>query len=92
MFQSGSEGLFFFFPLRCLLWAGESNTTDGSAAGRGLGWSGAGFQEAVTLLASLDTATNISLIPHVGPSTAHNLSGKSFIFGGLHRAIARSFY
>lgn len=51
---------------------------DGLAGGRGLGWSGAGLQKAVTLLSSLDTAINMPLIPHEGPSTAGNLSGEEF--------------
>lgn len=51
---------------------------DGLAAGRGLGRSGAGLQEAVMLLSSLDTAINMSLIPHAGLSTAGNLSGEEF--------------
>lgn len=38
--------------------------------GRGLGWSGADVEEAVTLLPSI----NMSLIPHTGPSAAGNLS------------------
>lgn len=74
MFQSGSEA-FFFSPLRCLLWGGEANTISGV---RGLGWSRAGVQEDLMFLSSLDTAINMSLIPHVDPSTADNLLGEEF--------------
>jgi len=76
MFQSGSEGL--FFPLRCLLQGDEANMLDGLAGGRGLGLSGTGLQEPVMLLSSLDTAINMTLLPHTGPSTADNPLGEKF--------------
>lgn len=80
MFQSGSEAFFFFLTFsfkvpvmgrwgKYLVWF--------AGVGR-LGQSRAGLQEAVMLLSSLDTAINISLIPHVGPSTADNLLEEEF--------------
>lgn len=68
------RGLFFFLsPLRCLFWGDGADTLYGL-----LGWSRVGLQEAVMLLSSLDTAINMSLIPHVGLSTADNLLGEEF--------------